>query len=281
MYVFSYFKTEEEKLFLAHSRDGYIWKEANGGAPVWESHVGTGQLRDPFILEDHNGVFHMVWTDGWKSRNIGYARSTDLVEWTGEKLIPVMEHLPETENCWAPEIFYDTARKAYRIIWSSTVGEGPRNHRIYSAVTTDFQTFTEGRLFFDPGYNVIDATVKDMGEAYFMLFKDERGTNEQGTPNKAIRSCSLRKDGNDRPESGPISELLTPALTEGPSLFETVWEGKKEWIMLADGFQDKSYTAFRSADLIRWEPTEGRVRLPQKPRHGSVMTLEGRSIKIV
>ncbi|MNC09088.1 Glycosyl hydrolases family 43 [compost metagenome] len=273
-YVFSYFKEEDEKLFLAYSQDGYVWKEARGGMPLWESGVGTGKLRDPFLLQDREGVFHLVWTDGWRSCSIGYARSRDLIQWTDEKLIPVMEHLAGTQNAWAPEIFYDTVQEAYRIIWSSTVGEGPRNHRIYSALTKDFEVFSEGRLFFDPGYNVIDATVRDLGESYLMLFKDERGTNEKDTPFKAIRSCLVAKNGHDRPQTGPVSQLLTPALTEGPTLYETERNGKKEWVLLADGFQEQYYAAYRSTDLANWEPIQEEMDLPKGPRHGSVMRLK-------
>lgn len=274
LFIFSYFKEKEEKLFLAVSKDGYLWKEANSGLPVWESGVGTGQLRDPFILEDRNGVFHLVWTDGWQSKSIGYARSIDLIHWTDEKLIPVMEHQPKCQNSWAPEIFYDTVREAYRLIWSSTVGDELRNHRIYSALTKDFETFSEGSLFFDPGYNVIDATVTDLGDSYYMLFKDERGSNEKGSDYKAIRSCRIAKDGKERPAFGPISELLTPTLTEGPTMYKARRGECEEWLMLADGFQEQYYAAFRSADLSKWIFLRDEVRLPQGARHGSVMLVQ-------
>lgn len=179
----------------------------------------------------------------------------------------------EGANTWAPEVFYDTVREAYRIIWSSTVGEGPRNHRIYSSLTKDFENFTTGSLFFDPGYNVIDATVTDLGDSYYMLFKDERGTNEKGTSFKAIRSCRIVKDGMDRPEIGPVSALLTPALTEEPTMYRVRREDRNEWLILADGFQEQYYVAYRSADLLEWEPLRDEVRLPREPRHGSVMMI--------
>ncbi|MFH5182486.1 glycoside hydrolase family 43 protein [Paenibacillus sp. TAB 01] len=214
MYVFSYFKEEQESLFLAVSEDGYQWRELNGGHAIFASHIGSKRLRDPFIWEDREGTFHLIWTDGWRSRSIGYARSSDLIHWEDERLLPVMEQIPETQNTWAPEIFYDTAAGRCRIIWSSTVGTGPRNHRIWSATTADFKSFTDSSLFFDPGYNVIDANITDLGESYLMLFKDERGSNEKGTDYKAVRSCLLKKQEGDRPQVAGISGLLTPALTE-------------------------------------------------------------------
>lgn len=273
MYVFSYFKEQEEKLFLATSEDGYQWNEMNDGRAIWESVIGTKQLRDPFILEDVEGKFHLVWTDGWKSKSIGYAWSQDLVEWHDVKLIPVMEHQPETQNTWAPEIFYDTSKQAYRIVWSSTVGSGPRNHRIWSATTTNFNDFSEAKIFFDPGYNVIDATLTDLDDHYVMLFKDERGLNEKGTANKAIRSCIVAKEDRDAPTVTRISELITPALTEGPTVYLVDRDSSKEWILLVDGFQEQYYGAYSSSDLITWNNITDQVHVPKGARHGSVMKL--------
>ena len=267
--MFSYFKTEDEKLYLAGSEDGYDWQEWNGGQAVFASTVGTTQIRDPFIIRGLDGIYHLVWTDGWSSRSIGYAHSKDLLHWGGAKLIPVMEHLPQTQNTWAPEIFYDEGAEAYRIFWSSTVGEGPRNHRIWSVMTKDFETFSEAALFFDPGYNVIDACITDLGESYFMLFKDERGVNEPGTDYKAIRSCSFAKDGSDRPEIMDMSDLLTAPLTEGPTLYTLERNGRQEWIMLVDGFHERFYSAYRSTDLQYWEEITSELHLPTGLRHGA------------
>ncbi|WP_235549355.1 glycoside hydrolase family 43 protein [Paenibacillus sp. Root444D2] len=273
VHLFSYFTEIEEKLFLAASEDGYHWKELNDGRPIWESPIGTKQLRDPFVIEDAAGKFHLVWTDGWQSRSIGYAWSMDLIYWQGAKLIPVMEHLPETQNTWAPEIFYDTSKQAYRIVWSSTVGAGPRNHRIWSTTTTDFKDFSEAQIFFDPGYNVIDATITDLDDRYLMLFKDERGLNEKGTANKAIRFCIVAKEDSDRPSVNHISELITPALTEGPTLYNVERNGSKEWILLVDGFQEHYYGAYRSTDLMTWNNITDQVHVPKGARHGSVIQL--------
>ncbi|WP_240419994.1 glycoside hydrolase family 43 protein [Paenibacillus periandrae] len=272
MFVFSYFKEDDEKLYLACSEDGYQWQEWNGGKAIFGSSVGTTQMRDPFIIRGGDGIYHLVWTDGWRSRSIGYARSTDLLNWKGAKLIPVMEHLPQTQNTWAPEVFYDEGAEAYRVIWSSTVGEGPRNHRIWSVTTTDFEKFSEASLFFDPGYNVIDACVADLGESYLMLFKDERGVNEPGTDFKAIRSCLFAKDGSDRPEFHDTSGLLTAPLTEGPTLYAIERDGATEWMMLVDGFQDHYYGAYRSYDLKTWQNVSEEVSLPKGVRHGAVFT---------
>lgn len=274
MYLMSYFKNGEEVLFIAESEDGYSWKERNDGKSIFSSSVGTGDIRDPFLYQDKAGVFHLVWTDGWHSRSIGYAKSYNLVDWEQEKLIPVMEHLPITQNTWAPEIFYDTTLEAHRIVWSSTIEEGPRNHRIWSVTTQDFETFSEAELFFDPGYNVIDANVTDLGDCYFMLYKDERHIDQDGLNCKAIRSCYVEKENHAQPSVRNISELLTLYLTEGPTLYRVDNNGKLEWIMLVDRFREDIYDAYRSYDLRSWELIENRMQLPQRIKHVTVIKVD-------
>src|SRR3546814_4148160 len=61
-------------------------------------------------------------------------------------------------------------RSIYMIYWSSTVeGKFPEtksdkengyNHRIYYTTTKDFHDFSDTELLYDPGFNVIDATIK-------------------------------------------------------------------------------------------------------------------------
>ncbi|MNZ61353.1 Glycosyl hydrolases family 43 [compost metagenome] len=239
------------------------------------SHVGTGRLRDPFIIRDQRGGFHALWTDGWESSSIGCASSTDLIHWENQRLLPVMAHVPGVMNCWAPEAYWDEAAGNYRIIWSSTVlepgEEKRRDHRIWSVQTADFTSCSAPSVFFDPGYNVIDGTVTELEDRFVMLFKDERGSNEAGTDNKAIRSISWEKSMTALPRDIEPSGLLTPALTEGPTMYRTP-NGK--WIMLYDAFQDGHYSGICSDDLSAWEPLGARLQLPQGCRHGSVMKLD-------
>ena len=111
-----------------------------------------------------------------------------------------MEHEPSAQNCWAPELFYDSANEQFLIFWATTIpgrfpdtdnqsNEGPpapgRNHRMYYVTTKDFATFSETKLFYDRGFNVIDAAVVQEGRRYVMFLKDE--TNKPFTPQKNIR----------------------------------------------------------------------------------------------
>ena len=76
---------------------------------------------------------------------------------------------PAALNCWAPEIAWDAHKEQFLIFWASTITnrfletagqtENHYNHRIYSTTTKDFRTFTGTRLYYDPGFNIIDATL--------------------------------------------------------------------------------------------------------------------------
>ncbi|WP_187768063.1 glycoside hydrolase family 43 protein [Paenibacillus sp. PL91] len=274
--MFSYFKTDDESLYAAVSEDGYAWKEWNGGSPVLQGKDAGGRIRDPFVMEDETGRFHAVWTDSWEGTTIGYAWSDDLMRWKGIQSLPVMADVDGTLNCWAPEIIFDEAKGSYRIFWSSTVaqpGAGKlRDHRIWSVLTDDFERFTAPQLYFDPGYNVIDATVADLGDQYLLLFKDERGLNNSETDYKAIRSLAFGKNEEHLPEPTCVSGLITPALSEGPTLYEAVnGSGGREWIMLYDLFHFREYGAMRSSDLIHWENITHMMTFPPDRRHGSVI----------
>ncbi len=280
MYVMSYFRTEAEGLHLAISDDGLEWRALNGNAPILRGTIRSKTLRDPFITCARDGQFHLFATDGWSSDSIIHAVSADLLEWSQQEALPVMAGVTGTRNCWEPECLYDQEAQLYRVLWSSTVvaqlddnasetaGDGRVwDHRIWATSTTDFKSYAPARLFFDPGYAVIDATIVYDGDAYLMAFKDERGENRFGTDWKAIRVCRSR--GADGPWT-EISELITPPLTEGPSLFRRAGG----WTMVFDHFWEGFFGAMHSADGVRWTSITDQMRFPPGPRHASVFEVD-------
>ncbi len=279
MYVMSYFRTEAEALHLAVSDDGLRWRALNGNRPILLGTVSSKTLRDPFVMRAQDGRFHLFATDGWASDAIIHAVSNDLVQWSKQVVLPVMADVPGTRNCWAPECFYDHEAHLYHILWSSTVrpdlasDPSPRDtapiwdHRIWATTTKDFQHYTPARLFFDPGYTVIDATVVFHDGRYLMAFKDERGENRVGTGWKAIRICS---SAHARGPWTEISELITPSLTEGPALFRRAGG----WCMIFDHFWEGFFGAMQSADGVRWESLTDQMYFPPGPRHATVLQVD-------
>src|SRR5690606_8794609 len=120
-------------------------------------------MRDPCIIRGGDGLFHMVWTVSWNDKGIGYANSKDLINWSEQQFLPVMQHEKLTRNTWAPEITYDPKSKIYMIYWASTIPgkfletaskkESGYNHRMYYVTTKDFKKFSDTKLLYDPGFN--------------------------------------------------------------------------------------------------------------------------------
>lgn len=123
VYLFSYFTGNgEDGLHLAYSLDGYQWKALKNNQSFLAPQLSADKLmRDPCIISGPDKRFHMVWTVSWNEKGIGYASSDDLIHWSGQQYIPVMEHEPTALNCWAPELFYDKKAGLYMIYWSTTI----------------------------------------------------------------------------------------------------------------------------------------------------------------
>lgn len=273
MYLLSYFRTPAEALHFALSGDGLKWRALNQNRPVLSGQIGSQTLRDPFVFRAQDGVYHMLATDGWKSDSIVHAESADLIEWSPQRLLPVMDGVPIVRNCWAPECFYDVEDDCYRLIWSSAT-DAPNNpvdwnHRIWSCSTRDFRTFSPPEKWFDPGYSVIDASVLRLGDEYLMAFKDERGQNQRGTPFKAIRTARSKRG------SGPwqeVSELVTPTLTEGPSLF--LAPDGSTLMMVYDHFIEDRFGMRTSQNGRDWQAADDGLEFPPIVRHSSVLLID-------
>ena len=161
-YVFSYFKGNgEDGLHLAYSENGLDWEAFNEDKSILEPRLGKEKLmRDPCIIKGQDGSYHMVWTVGWTEKGIGYASSEDLIHWSSQQLIPVMQDEDKARNCWAPEITYNAELGEYMIYWATTIAgefsetqstlENDYNHRMYYSTTKDFKTFSPAKLLFDP-----------------------------------------------------------------------------------------------------------------------------------
>lgn len=275
VYLFSYFKDNgEDGLHLAYSRDGLEWKSLHKDQSLLKPIVGKDSLmRDPCIIKGPEGLFHMVWTVSWTDKGIGYASSRDLVNWSQQQFIPVMEKFEGTRNTWAPEITYDEKENQFIIYWASTITgkfletqskmDNGYNHRMYYTTTKDFKTFSPTQLFYEPGFNVIDATLQKTGNGYVMFLKDE--TREP--PQKNLKIAFSKN------ASGPYSKASKPITgdywAEGPTAVKI----KDTWYVYFDKYMDHKYGAVSSKDLENWTDISNQVTFPKGLRHGTVFTV--------
>jgi hypothetical protein len=281
VYLFSYFKGNGDGLHFAYSTDGYEWKTLRNDSIFLKPTAGKDKLmRDPCIIRGADGLFHMVWTVSWNEKGIGYASSPDLIHWSEQQYIPVMEHEAGAGNCWAPEITYDDRRKQYLLYWATTIegrfpqkdtaAESKYNHRMYCTTTKDFKNFTKTKLFYEPGFSVIDATiVKNEKNDYLMFLKNETRWPEEKNIRLARAKKLTKKFGT------PSHPITGNYWAEGPTAVKI----NNQWIVYFDKYRDHSYGAVVSTDLKNWTDVSDKVRFPQGMRHGTVFTVTREEFK--
>ena len=270
IYLFTSFREPAtEGLYLAYSKDGYHWKDLKG--PYLKPEIGASKImRDPSIAKGKDGMYHMVWTTDWRGGNgFGYASSKDLIDWSEQEFIPVMSHEPDVVNVWAPEIFYEDDNDRYIIIWASTIpfryekGEEDEknNHRMYYVTTKDFKTFSETKLFLEPGFSVIDCViVKRAKNDYALIVKDNT------RPNRNLKVAFGKSP------LGPfknISEPYSGFLSEGPTVLEQ--DGK--FIIYYDNYGEKNYKALKTSDFKSFKDITTEIDLPEGHKHGTITTI--------
>ena len=279
-YLFAYFTGNgEDGLHLAGSSDGYRWEALNRDRSYLAPTVGKKEklMRAPSVTLGADGVYHLVWSTGLNEVGIGHATTRDFVHWSSEQEIPVMASEPQARNAWAPQMIYQPKWRQYLIIWASAVQgkftETDRaagkdyNCRIYCTTTKDFVYFSPARLFYDPGYTVIDATVLQANGRFFVIAKNE-------TPKKK-NLIIASSDTIDGMYSEP-SEPFTPKgmLVEGPSAIKI----GNEYVVYFEAYFEKHYRAMSSRDWETSQDVTARMKFPgegtpERMRHGAVIAV--------
>ena len=280
-YLFTSFrKNGETGVFLASSEDGRKWTPMNENKP-WVKPEHDGMLmRDPFLTQGPDGVWHLLWTWGWTKGagetglKIGHSTSRDLLQWTAQQAIVLLSEEPTARNAWAPEAVWDAGANEWIIFWATTIpgrfpdtegtGDSGYNHRIYASRTKDWMTVSPAKLWFDPGFNAIDSTVVRDGKRWVMIFKDER---------KNPLQKKLRLAFSDSPQ-GPWSEVTEPFSgdwVEGPSALKI---GQDWWIYFDHYTKPHHYGAMRTRDWKSFEDKTPEVSFPDDHRHGTAVRVD-------
>lgn len=281
-FVFSFFRDNGQAgVYLAFSHDALNWRELHGGRPVLVPQVGGRLTRDPSICRGPDGLYHMVWTTSWKDKGFGVAHSKDLLDWSEQHFVPVNADEPQARNTWAPEIFYDAASQQYVVLWATTIegrfpetqvqGDGRLNHRIYATTTKDFADWTPKQLFYDGGFNVIDAFLFRHEGRYGMVVKDETV--------EPVAAKNLRVVWSAGGVMGPWGQA-GPALTdnreawaEGPAVIRV----GDRWLVYYDKYNRGGYGAVETRDFVTFDPVQ--VSLPQGIRHGTIVEVDAQTAR--
>lgn len=272
LYYFEGYAGEKAGLYVAYSYDLHTWHKL--GEKLIQSETGEFKVfRDPCVLLDKKGVFHLCWTTG--RSGFGYANSKDGLKWKNQRFVIVKDSLRgyDFANVWAPEFFYEN--DTVYIIWSSTLKKDyipPKeagkwwtahyDHRFFYTKTTDFKTFAPTQKFWDPGFNAIDAAIINIDGIYYNFFKDERKTAK----NIVLASSDKLFGPYESPQN------ITYKLTEGAIPLKT----DTALVLYYDFYHEyNGYRYITSADLQSWSAET----LPEKDgfsdifRHGSIVRI--------
>lgn len=269
-YLFAYFRndaksTNGENIFYAVSKDGYNYESLNGGVPVASASQGTGHSRDPYIMKAQDGAeykYYMVATDANTTNNYNNTGlhtwgSNDLIHWDelanpqfatdkggGSKTI--------TNMCWAPEAIWDPVAGKYMVYFATNEADSAANEsaKIYYSYTTDFRTFSEKQVLFDPGYGVIDADITPYGNGYVMMYKKEAssdpGAKKVWYTFKTGKSPS-NSDGEYDTANAKVFESATNTVAEGPQVFPI--SGTSSYGVLVDYFSSGGFGFSYTSDF--------------------------------
>ncbi|MGD0796825.1 MAG: hypothetical protein ABR910_03790 [Acidobacteriaceae bacterium] len=257
----------DDGIYFAISKDGYTWTFVNEGKPVIRRTEKGELMRDPFLQWAPDGSIRMVWT--WSSAGapaaIGYSSSFDLLHWAQHRRLSLMAAVPGALTETAPAMYYDAAKKHWIVLWTSSVvrsATGAPEERIYSTTTADFKRFAPAKIYFDPGYNVADATVVSASastQQFCLLFRDERKVPLEERIHMA-GGPSL--EGPWKVAGGPI----TDAWAEAPASIP-VDDGL---LVYYHHFHDPDgYGAAFTKDMEHWSDVSVKTTFPGGMRHGS------------
>jgi hypothetical protein len=275
-YVFTSFREPaNEGLRLLYSKDARHWNRLDSVFLV--PGVGKQQvMRDPSVVKGPDDSFHLVWTSSWQGdKGFGYAASKDLIHWSPQQFIPVMEHEPTTVNVWAPELYYDQDSSRYIIVWASCIPgrfdkgieADSNNHRLYYTTTKDFNQFTPTKLFLDPGFSVIDAVIVRRAKNDFVLVLKDNTRPE--------RNLKLAFGQSAIGPWSAASAKFSDKFTEGPSV---VKDGE-DWLIYFDAYQDKTYQAISTQDFKSFSAPDPAISIPEGHKHGTIVQTNGKTIR--
>jgi hypothetical protein len=267
---------QTDGLHLAVSSDGLKWQVVNDDRSVLKPTIGE-VFRDPSIAQDQSGTYHLVWTIAWgceQHKGIGYTSSQDLIHWSEQRTIPVMENEPKTEFIWAPELFWDQENSEWMIHWSSSVTDkypetldlfnGRTNPRVYYTTTKDFKTFTSSRLLFNPDCLAIDSYLyRGPDSSTYVFFKADR----REEPKRGILMAKAPTPHGPYVVDPNMITAPEEGWSEGPCAVR-VGETTRLYYACSD-----YSSAYESTDMEHWASIRQDIQPPGGYRHGTVIRI--------
>ncbi|WP_067701107.1 glycoside hydrolase [Nocardia jejuensis] len=140
-------------------------------------HPPTGLMRDPCMFRHTDGGYYLTYTTGWEGRTIGFAHSTDRINWS--HMYDYEVGLPAITSTWAPE-WLIASDGSVNVMVSLSNGYRFTPH-IMTAADRFLRSWSDPTpmlgLTPEPGddqsYGYIDTTVVPVGNRYYAFTKNE------------------------------------------------------------------------------------------------------------
>ncbi|KAK3938862.1 arabinosidase [Diplogelasinospora grovesii] len=276
--------------YLSNGNDAISFKALNKGSPVVKPTKGTKGVRDPAIVSgggaEAGKKWYIIGTDlnigstTWDaaqrtgSRGIFIWESTDLVTWTGERLVTVED--VTAGMVWAPEAIWDSGKGAYMVFWASKFYPSsdsshkgsPSNTQIRYAYTSDFKTFSAPQTYIDKSpTDIIDLTILTLQDGSLLRFmKDE------SRKTVFVEASESGLFGNWTRAGGTLAIIQSGV--EGPAAYlDNKAPGRVH--LLLDFYGSDGYRPFESTNPGSnggWTASS-RTNFPSNLRHGSVLPI--------
>ncbi|KAK2760418.1 hypothetical protein FQN54_002488 [Arachnomyces sp. PD_36] len=295
-YLGAFFLGDQPKVYfdLSNGNDPLSFSPLNGGEPVLTPTAGTGGVRDPSIIkgggDEEGSKWYLIGTDldigktDWDaaqrhgSLGIFVWESTDLVEWTNERLVVVEDDT--AGMVWAPDAIWDPEQGQYLVHWASRFYDPsdpdhtgtPSESIMRYAHTSDFQTFT-------PASTLIDATPTSIIDLNILPLTPNTTTSYA----RFLKNESVKNVYMERSDTGLFGtwtrvggeEAIIREGVEGPAAYlDNEVEGKA--YLLLDYYGEDGYHPLESTDLDSGEWVDSdRSEFPVERRHGSVIGVDG------
>jgi hypothetical protein len=265
-------------LHLAWSEDGFKWKVLKNGKGFVKPGIGDYVMLDPHLSQSPDGMYHLVWSTGLNRKDLGYAYSKNLIEWSGQRLIPVMEKDSLVLSARSPEMYYDADGQRFMVYWASTVPgkfkdtdkqndslpSGYKfNNRIYKKYSSDLRTWGPTEVFFEPGFNVTDASVAIDSGKVMLFFKDatQMGKNIQ---NNIKMSTSGAATGGF---SATPSLVSRRTWAEAPSGIRV----DSQFVVYFHKYRTRKMGAMATKDFKKWTDISDSLTFPKGIGAGSIV----------
>jgi hypothetical protein len=137
---------------------------------------------------------------------------------------------------------------------------------MYYVTTKDFITFSETKLFLDPGFSVIDCVIVKRGKNdYVLVLKDNTRPN---------RNIKIAFSSNPLGPWSTPSQPVTPGFTEGPSVAKV----KDGYLIYFDQYREKIYGAVKTEDFKSFTDATKQVSVPEGHKHGTIFKADKKTL---